>query len=56
MDIVEQLSRHINDLVLLGKKYSNEVNIDELERETVVFTRNFANYHPRFFDGQIFRL
>lgn len=27
MDIVEQISHHINDLVLLGKKYSIETDI-----------------------------
>lgn len=30
MDIVEQISRHINDLVLLGKKYSIDANIDPI--------------------------
>ena len=46
MDIVGQLSRHINDLVLLGKKYSIEANIDELERETVLFFDKNLLYFP----------
>ncbi len=53
MDIIEQLSSHINDLVLLGKKYSIEQNINELERATERFFKEHLppDYHPKLFRG-----